>query len=124
MVAILVVAVVAALLVIHHFRCENSLASVRAWCDTGKDFTDWRIRNPGVYIGLSEEGRRLLARNLEAYEWFLRTHKYFDGNDHREWLISLFYEFPPKHPDDRGVPEAGVQTNALFFCLNLGLALF
>ncbi|MDP2647708.1 MAG: hypothetical protein Q8P35_00470 [Candidatus Yanofskybacteria bacterium] len=77
---------------------EESLASMHAWCDASDAFTTWRLRNPGVYIGLSDEGRRLLTANLKAYDWFLRTHPFVDGTSHREWLASLFYDLPPKTP--------------------------
>ena len=82
----------------HSRKCNESLAAIHALCDASEAFTDWRLRNQGVYIGLSEKGRMLLGRNLDAYDWYLRTHKFIDGKEHREWLVSLFYDFPPKHP--------------------------
>jgi hypothetical protein len=84
---------------------EYRLKTTENWCDASEIFTDWRLRNPGVYLGLSEEGRKLLSKNLETYDEFLRTHPYINGTKHREWLVSLFYEFPPKSPDDAPVDE-------------------
>ena len=110
MVVILVAIAVLIFLVKHHFHCEDSLAAVNAWCDASEAFTDWRLRNQGVYIGLSEEGRRLLAANLEGYDWFCRTHKFIDGTKHREWLVSLFYDLPSKHPQPFGKPKSGAQN--------------
>jgi hypothetical protein len=82
---------------------EVACKALFAECDASEAFTDWRLRNPGVYIGLSEEGRKFLGVYLDAYDKFLKTHPYIDGLKHREWLVSLFYEFPPKTPDDAPV---------------------
>ncbi len=101
-------------LIWHNSQCNECLAAINARRDASEAFTEWRFRNQGVYIGLSEEGRMFLTRNLEAYDWFLRTHKFIDGREHREWLVSLFYDLPPKHPDD--VPSGdkkGIQQGAL-----------
>lgn len=100
-------------LIRHGRQCDECLAAVNAMCDASEAFTDWRLRNQGVHIGLSEEGRILLGRYLEAYDWFLRTHRFYDGRVHRNWLVSMFYDFPPKHPD--GMPgggERGVRQDA------------
>jgi hypothetical protein len=100
-------------------RGEKQLAALIAWYDASKVFTDWRLRNQGVYIGLSEEGRMLLGRNLDAYDWFLKTHKFIDGKEHREWLVNLFYDFPPKHPDEQDPTEKrGVLKDAPFFIIS------
>jgi hypothetical protein len=99
---------------------RESLAAINADCESSEALMDWRLRNPGVYIGLSPEGRRLLTRRLEAYDRFLRSHKFCDVSfkEHREWLVSLFYDLPPKHPDFRDHPKQGVQTNAFLFTLD------
>lgn len=96
---------------------RESLAAICADCDASESFMDWRLRNPGVYIGLSPVGQQLLARRLEAYDRFLKVHKFRDDSfrEHREWLVSLFHDLPPKHPDFRDHPKQGVQTNVLFF---------
>ena len=90
-------------LIWHSHQCDEALRALNAECDTGNAFVEWRLRNQGVHIGLSEEGRMLLGRWLEAYDWFLRTHKFIDGREKREWLVRMFYDFPPKHPD--GIPS-------------------
>lgn len=103
-------------LIRHHYQCNECLAAINATCDAGEAFTNWRLRNQGVYIGLSEEGRLLLGRYLEAYDWFLRTHKFIDGTKHRDWLVSMFYDFPPKYPD--GIPsedKRGIRQDAPSF---------
>ncbi len=113
---IVMVVSVIGLLIWHNRKCNEYFAAINAWRDTGGAFTDWRLRNQGVYIGLSEEGRMLLGHYLDAYDWFLKTHKFIDGKKHREWLVSLFYDFPPKYPD--GIPEKGkkgVQQDAFSF---------
>ncbi len=97
-------------LIWNYYQCNECLAAVNAMCDASEAFTDWRLRNQGVYIGLSEEGRMLLGRYLEDYDWFLRTHKFIDGTKQREWLVSMFYDLPPKHPDGLpGEDKRGVQ---------------
>ena len=95
-----------------------ALFATCVWCDASEVFTDWRLRNPGVYIGLSPEGRKLLARNLKTYEDFLETHPWIgDDNGHRDWLISLFDDLPPKHPKSKPtVNKKSVTTDALFLC--------
>jgi hypothetical protein len=99
MVAIILIAMVV-FLVWHSQQCNESLAALNAECDAGNAFIEWRLRNQGVYIGLSEEGRLLLGRWLEAYDWFLRTHKFIDGTEKRDWLVKMFYDLPPKYPRD------------------------
>ncbi|MEK7579601.1 MAG: hypothetical protein AAB469_00145 [Patescibacteria group bacterium] len=108
MIAAILVLFMVSFLIRHHHQCNDCLAAVNAMCDASEAFTDWRLRNQGVYIGLSEEGRLLLGRYLEAYDWFLRTHKFIDGTKHREWLVSMFYNFPPKTP--HGMPSDGKKS--------------
>lgn len=100
-------------LVWHNRQCNESLAALCAECDAGAAFIEWRLRNQGVYIGLSEEGRLLLGSWLEAYDWFLRTHEFIDGREHREWIAKMFYDLPPKHPDDIPSGKKSVRNDAL-----------
>lgn len=74
-----------------------SLKATCDWRDAEYVLYEWRCRNPGVYIGLSSEGRQLVARCIETYREFIATHSYIDGTDHLEWLKSLFGDLPPKH---------------------------
>ena len=97
-------------------KSEREFRTECAFFDTDKVFSEWRLRNQGVYIGLSEEGRKLVTCCLEAYDQFLKTHSRIDGSKHRKWLVSQFYDFPPKHPD--GMPagkKKGALPDALFF---------
>lgn|SRR5665213_548976 len=86
-------------------QCVEALAATNAECDASETFDDWRLRNLGVYVGLSEEGRMLVGRWLEAHDWFSRTHKFIDGRERREFILSFFDDFPPKHP--HGLPRSG-----------------
>jgi hypothetical protein len=72
-------------------QCRESLAATRAECDAGEAFTDWRLRNPSVSIGLSEEGRTLVDRWLKAQNWFSRTHKHMSdlNRKRREFILSF-----------------------------------
>lgn len=100
---------------------NESLAATDAWCDASEAFCDWRMENPGVYIGLSPEGRMLLARNIEGYDWFLKTHPWIDGTEHRAWLVSLFDDLPPKYPRDAKPTFPSRSSQGLFFsCINKG----
>ena len=102
MVVIIIFVAMVSFLTWHSRQCDDALAALNAECDASNAFIDWRLRNQGVYIGLSKEGRMLLGQWLEAYDWFLRTHKFIDGREHREWIVKMFYDLPPKHP--HGVP--------------------
>jgi hypothetical protein len=108
----------------YHYRCTEALAATHAWCDASNAFVEWRLRNQGVYIGLSKEGRDLLAANLQAYDWFLRTHKYVEDDGHREWLVKMFYDFPPQNPHDTPTPRRSNQSvSILFYCFLVGFFL-
>ena len=94
---------------------EREFRTECAFFDTDEIFSNWKLRNQGVYIGLSEEGRELVARYLKAYDQFLKTHSYIDGTKYREWLVNQLYDLPPKHPD--GMPagkKKGALPDALF----------
>jgi hypothetical protein len=113
MVLTLIVVAMVVFLTWHSRKCDESLAALNAECDTGTAFIEWRLRNQGVYIGLSEEGRMLLGRWLEASDWFLRTHKFIDDREKREWLVKMFYDLPPKYPDSIPSGDKGVRNDAL-----------
>ena len=103
---------------------KEQLSATCAWCDASKVFTDWRLRNQGVYIGLSLDGRSLLARNLETFDEFVRTHPWCRDDKHREFLVSLFYDFPPKTPKGASVgKKKSVCLDALFSILHEQLSL-
>jgi len=113
MAIVIIVLLVIGFLVREEKKGKESLAALNAECDAGNEFIEWRIRNQGVYIGLSEEGRMLLGCWLEAYDWFLRTHSFIDGAEHRAWLVKMFYDFPPKYPDNLpSTNKKGVRKDA------------
>lgn len=92
----------------------EALAATNAWCDANEAFFDWRLQNPSVYIGLSSKARMLLSKELESYEWFLRTHSFIDGTERRAYLTSLFDDLPPKYPRDQK-PTALSRSNEVGF---------
>jgi len=55
---------------------------------------NWRIANPGVYIGLSPEGRKLVLKHIETFEVYLKAHDTKDTYDHLVSLESLLHDFP------------------------------
>ena len=119
MILVLLILLTVVIVILHDRQGKECLAALNAWCDASRAFVEWRLRNQGVYIGLSEEGRKFLGCNLEAYDWFLRTHPYVDGTKHRAHLVSLFYELPPKAPDDLPNNEkAPLTCGVLFFVFN------
>lgn len=86
-------------------NAKESLNAVRAWCGAGELFLDWRFRNQGVYIGLSDEGKMLLSNLINAYDWFLNTHKYVEDHGHRNYLVNLFDDLPPNQPNNAPAPK-------------------
>ena len=77
------------------------LAITNAMSEARKTFVEWQYHNPGVYIGLSPEGRKLLIRYLHTYDAWLVSHNLTDRN-HFEKLAELLNDFPPKEPN--GMP--------------------
>ncbi len=58
-------------------------------------FATWREDHPYVYIGLSDEGKKLLAKLIICHDNFHELLTFVDGSDHRAYLMSLFDELPP-----------------------------
>jgi hypothetical protein len=82
-------------------------------CESNERFMDWRMRNQGVYIGLSEEGQKLVKDHIAAWDEFWKTHPYIKPNlEHREWLISLLHELPPKTPHEMPIRRPRPQSEA------------
>ena len=71
-------------------------AATCAWCDADDALLEWRLKNPGVYIGLSTVGRTLLGQCIDAYDEFLRTHPFVSDDGYRDFLLSLMNELPPR----------------------------
>jgi hypothetical protein len=119
MIEILVVATFLVFLIRDSIKAQEELAAFCARCAAAEAFLNWRQLNPGVYIGLSLEGRKLVLDLLKAYDWFLRTHPHLkDGEGrHREYIESLLDDLPPKDPKIHGLPKKGVRTNAFFINL-------
>lgn len=76
-----------------------------AWIEAGEVFFAWRLRNPGVYIGLSHEGRRLLTELIAAYDRFLELNPELKDNGHRDYYLSLYNHLPPKRPTSKRPPK-------------------
>jgi hypothetical protein len=77
---------------------EEAYQATCAECDASAEFIAWRQRNPGVYIGLSEEGRSLLNEWIDSLDWFMKTHLFVDLREKRECLIELLNDLPPNTP--------------------------
>ncbi len=87
----------------------EAFKAVCLYCDTSNQFAEWKMKNPGVYLGLSDEGKRKLSHVIEAYDRVLDTHPHHKDCGHRAWLMSLFDDFPPDSPSERPVehPKEG-----------------
>jgi hypothetical protein len=72
---------------IHRSLCEYREAE--------NQFYAWREKNPGVYLGLSDQGKAILRNYIDKYVHFLNLHPFVDGNGHIDYLMSLFDDFPP-----------------------------
>ncbi len=101
-----------ALMVYSWIKGNESYRAIGAVCDAAEAFYEWRFRNPGVYIGLSDEGKSLLRQRVDAYRWYARVHPYCDCTDHMTWLLSLFDDLPPKSP--KSFPNKGASRSTLF----------
>ncbi len=66
--------------------------------DASVTFHDWREHNPGVYLGLSFEGRRLISLWLVALERYMHTHPFCDCEWKRMWILELLNDLPPNSP--------------------------
>ncbi len=66
--------------------------------DTREALFDWRWQNPGVYLGLSDHGKKLLQEAIEAYDEFLKYWPFIPDDGRREFLLSLYNDLPPNHP--------------------------
>jgi len=108
-------------LVRHSRQCAESHAALCAECDAGDAFFEWSTRNPGVYVGLSEEGRMLVGRWLHAHDWFQRTHTFIDGTERREWIESFLDDFPPKSPKRLPNGKKSVRRGTLSFYTLTGI---
>lgn len=66
-------------------------------------FIEWRVQNPGVYVGLSDTGCRLLHELIVAYDRFVHAHSFWCNESYREYYASLFNDVPPDAPKDMPV---------------------
>lgn len=81
---------------------QQTMEAFHTACD---EFVNWRLKNQGVYLGLSDEGRRILSHLIEVYDIVLHTHHYLSDDGFRDYLLSLFNDFPPDSPEDMPVEE-------------------
>jgi hypothetical protein len=99
------------------------LKAVCLYFDASIQFAEWKMKNPGVYLGLSDEGKRKLSHVIEAYDRVLETHPHHKDEGHRAWLMSLFDDFPPNSPSERPVehPQEGCFFSLVRMCLGVRL---
>jgi len=71
-------------------------------------FAKWRLSNPGVCVGFSPEGRRIVGAYLEAHQRFMQVFKFMDVPwciELLEFLEQLLNELP-RPPEARCTPCA------------------
>jgi hypothetical protein len=82
----------------------------------GEHLDEWRRRNPGVVIGLSPEGKRLVWALIKAYEDLLDKLPFAEEDvGHRDYLLSLLNELPPK--PRKPLPKAAPRGRLFFISL-------
>lgn len=89
-------------------KSHSSLRGARAEREAEWRFDEWRYRNPGVYLSLSDEGKALLRAWIKALDWYEKTHPWVDCRSRRAYIMSFFDDFPPKSPNEapcNGCPE-------------------
>ncbi len=71
------------------------------WRMACEEFSDWQCLNPGVFLGLSDEGKALLRKVCISFDILMFTHPGFDGRAIKEYFLSLFDDFPPNTPNEK-----------------------
>lgn len=88
---------------------------VNSWIESQERFKEWRTRNPGVYIGLSPEGQKLVWGILNSYKHFIRRSKQYPLDiAYYDRIFLLLSELPPKDEDDLSQPMAPTNRRHLF----------
>jgi hypothetical protein len=80
-------------------------------------FSEWRKQNPGVYIGLSDEGVALVWAWIHVLDWYQKTHPWKDCSEKRQQLLALLNNLPPKRPI-RNLPTS-IRKGACFLVTKL-----
>ncbi len=77
---------------------KGAIKATYAWCDAGDDITSWRFENPNMGIADSPKACQLVKREIEAWEWFLKTHPCIKRDDkYVTFLNSFLDERAPLH---------------------------
>ncbi len=79
-------------------------------------FIEWRTENPGVYVGLSDTGCRLLTELIVAYDRFVNAHTFWCNESYREYYANLFNDVPPNSPKDMPTTHWAPSNRCLSFC--------
>lgn len=72
-------------------------------------FKEWYYTNPGVYVGISPEGLRLLFEFIDAYDAHERVNPFWRFDWIRAEWLSLLDDLPPNTPmsSPYGAPKSG-----------------
>jgi hypothetical protein len=96
-------------------KSKRILRANTVWLCADTALYEWRIRNPGVYIGLSEKGRALVLAALAAYDSLVRLYPKRRNDHYRNKLLSLLDDFPPKTPHEYPTTEDDASASS-FLC--------
>lgn len=91
------------------------VAEAASWEESSQEkLTTWRMRNPGVYIGLSPQGTALVMDRINSHKNYLMVWNIkYDRDEFLDFLESLLNEFPDPSPND--VPVKEPQDGGSFF---------
>lgn len=80
---------------------------------------DWQARNPGVYIGLSPEGTRLVVDCITSYKRYIKMETWVKvDHGYLQMLEDLLNEFPDPSPED--MPFEQPDKKGCFLCAGGG----
>lgn len=107
-------------------RAQRGMRATFAECDAFDQLLEWRLANPGGYIGDVAYARRLVEVCIQTYVRFLDTHGFNPhAKQHAEYLAflrSLFDEHGPEPPRKR-FPIASL-TRGDAFLSSAGLTIY
>ncbi len=86
---------------------QNLRTAECALHDTKERFGCWQEGNDGVYVSMSEEGRKLLIAYIDALEWYieLRLNVAQEQMEKLKFLVNLLFDFPPRTPFQTRCPR-------------------
>lgn len=98
------IALVGIFLGVQHLIGNDELDTLNRRHAAADKFYEWKGKNPGVYIGLSPEGSRLLLEFIEACDRLAEACYWMEDRENRDHLMNLLHDLPPQTPTEANVP--------------------